>query len=439
MVRIPRLIMSICPTEIISIFPALFPSRDRKTRRTTEDSGMDCCSYRVNHRESGRRKSKFVLLYRIDRVTHTLIQDPSSNPYGLGDGTKYYVLEVEDWTRPGADSSNRRKSVSSKSAAEERATSPNPLERPISPPPAEVPQSGTSAAEPLGATRSPNSHLFPVRTRSNSTSAGPSSLSRLLAQAPTPVETPFEATPTMPSRSRTPSPVSKVSIPNPPSPTRVSQAHSPVISSPLRPGSRASRTSSSRVSFSGGRIAPFVRSTGASSAAPTKASPTTALTSEHSANSNPPSPVSSKSVILERDGNPEQSLTPPPTHSATEGMSSVLFTRRRTTSEYTAPVSSTLSRPYKRDRDAANSSSNTGTSAAGTLANLASTFGMSMTLGRRKRTTAGSRPESRAHEALSSEPADASSSENVSGSDIPSKTSTATGTSSAASQLLKQL
>lgn len=360
------------------------------------------------------------------------IQDPNSNPYGLGDGVKYYVLEVEDWTRPGSESSKRRKSVSSRTAAEEPATNSPSIERPISPPPAEVPQSGASAAEPLGATRSPNSHLFPTRNRSNSTSAGPSSLSRLLAQAPTPVDSsPDEASPDIelpPARSRTPSPVSKVTIPNPPSPTRVSQAHSPVISSPLRPGSRASRTSSSRVSFSGGRLAPFQRTTGAS-AAPTKASPTTALSSDHTVNSTP-SPVSTKDISRGREGDANQSLTPSPTHSATEGMSSMLFTRRRTTSEYT-PVSSTQSRLNKRDLDAANSSSNAGPSAAGTLASLANTFGMSMTLGRRKKATTSSRPESRAQEVVSSEPAEPSSSGNNSGSDTSKPISTAGNSSMA--------
>ena len=28
------------------------------------------------------------------------LQDPSSNPYGLGDGVKYYMVNVEDWRRP---------------------------------------------------------------------------------------------------------------------------------------------------------------------------------------------------------------------------------------------------------------------------------------------------------------------------------------------------
>ena len=115
----------------------------------------------------------------------SLLQDPSTgtNPYGLGDGTKYYLLEVEDWTQPGSASAKRRKSSTVKPSSPETASSP-PRERPISPPPADpVQPSGVTAAESLGATRSPNSHLFPVRTRSNSASAGPSSLSRLLAQA----------------------------------------------------------------------------------------------------------------------------------------------------------------------------------------------------------------------------------------------------------------
>jgi autophagy-related protein 11 len=28
------------------------------------------------------------------------LQDPESNPYGLGNGVKYYMLQVEDWSQP---------------------------------------------------------------------------------------------------------------------------------------------------------------------------------------------------------------------------------------------------------------------------------------------------------------------------------------------------
>ena len=130
-------------------------------------------------------------------------QDPDSNPYGLGEGVKYYMLEVEDWTQPGI--STKRKGSAFKKASDQVSISPP--DRPISPPPAVEPESDVSAAESLGATRSPTSHLFPVRKRANSLTAGPSSLSRLLAQAsPSPESTTNEGEASPAERPRSPSP-----------------------------------------------------------------------------------------------------------------------------------------------------------------------------------------------------------------------------------------
>ena len=37
---------------------------------------------------------------QLTRTLFFFLQDPSSNPYGLGDGVKYYMVNVEDWRRP---------------------------------------------------------------------------------------------------------------------------------------------------------------------------------------------------------------------------------------------------------------------------------------------------------------------------------------------------
>ncbi|KAI5123251.1 hypothetical protein M0805_001340 [Coniferiporia weirii] len=348
-------------------------------------------------------KSREWIVARITSITERIAdtRDPGSNPYGLGDGIKYYMLEVEDWTRPGADTTKRRKSTTSR-ANQDRPPSPTPLERPISPPLADVPQSGATAAEPLGPTRSPTSHLFPTfPTRSNSASAGPSSLSRLLAQA-TPAESPLEvipATPPLPSRSRTPSPSSRIAGPPPPSPTRVAaHAHSPSVPSPLRPGSRAS--SSSRLSFSGGRIAPFPRGSAAgTTTTASKAAPTIALSSEHPVNSPATSSSSSGAAgngltndlngdkqFERHNGRSTRSTTPSPTQSASEGMSNMLFSRRRTTSEHVPPAT-VNNRLNKRQSVNLIASPSMSTSATSALANLASTFGM---IGRRRKIAAES-------------------------------------------------
>ncbi|TDL25201.1 putative peripheral membrane protein [Rickenella mellea] len=321
-------------------------------------------------------KTREWIVARITSLTERIAdhRDPGSNPYGLGDGVKYYMLEVEDWTQPG--NAVKRRTNSAKKVPE-RTSSPPPPERPISPPPAEPPQPSTSP-ESLGATRSPNSHLFPVRTRANSATAGPSSLSRLLAQA-SPVESPLETIPSSPTRTRTPSPTAAISPP-PPSPTRpLNHNYSPNNPSPLRPGSRAS--SSSRFSLTG-RIPPFPGSASSGSSGIPKAAATTALSSDAPVPSPPSSSISSASkasptakISQERS----RASTPSPTLSATEGMSSVLTSRRRTTSEH-IPVTGNTSLSAK---------PSVGTSATSALANLANSWGAAIGRRTRRESTSG--------------------------------------------------
>jgi hypothetical protein len=51
----------------------------------------------------------------------SLPQVPDSDPCGLGDGVKYYMLEVEDWVHP----SLPKRSEKTPSAAVERGETPN--------------------------------------------------------------------------------------------------------------------------------------------------------------------------------------------------------------------------------------------------------------------------------------------------------------------------
>ncbi|KAG8902194.1 oligomeric, coiled-coil, peripheral membrane protein [Tulasnella sp. 403] len=47
-------------------------------------------------------KTREWVVARITSITERVVdhRDPQSNPYGLGDGVKYFMLEVEDWTQP---------------------------------------------------------------------------------------------------------------------------------------------------------------------------------------------------------------------------------------------------------------------------------------------------------------------------------------------------
>ncbi|KAE9395750.1 hypothetical protein BT96DRAFT_1021771 [Gymnopus androsaceus JB14] len=273
-------------------------------------------------------KTREWIVARITSLTERVVDrdDPTSNPYSLGDGVKYYMLEVEDWTQP---SHNKRK-VSKKNPFEPEPKLSLASSTPSLPPgPPEPEVEDTFQVAPA----SP-SHLFASRTRSNSSpSARPSSLSRLLAQAspetPTP-EVPF------PTSNRTPSPTSS---PPPPSSPQLPMVASPLQAlgpqSPLRPGSRASRLSTTS-KFSGGRIPPIGSVSSGSST--NKANPTIAL-SEQNLVSSP----SSAGISV----NPARKDTAPPSpEGSPSDMSSTLkkHFRHRTTS-YQSPRPSSFHIP----------------------------------------------------------------------------------------------
>ena len=256
------------------------------------------------------------------------------------------MLEVEDWTQPGT-SKRRQSSKKALIAAEPREDAPVPLS---APPENEVEES-------FHPTRAPNYKHFPAaRSGANSMApvAGPSSLSRLLAQAPATAEpAPPDPVPhapiSLPSPTRTPSPlpflVSSSPVQSVPATAAVpGRPHNPAHSnSPLRPGSRASRLSTSS-RFSAPRLPTF----GGAGGGAAKAVPTTAITA---------SPGFDEPGISALGLIPPTTTAPLPADSAGggagagagagEGMASLLA-RRRTTSFHVPASSSTLAAPVPR-------------------------------------------------------------------------------------------
>jgi autophagy-related protein 11 len=294
------------------------------------------------------------------------------------------MLEVEDWTQ--ASQQNKRRAASKKNTMDKEAKdsmSPSPSTSTLQPehPQAEVddsfrtvpPSTSPMAEDTYLVTRPPTSHLFPVRSRSNSSpNAGPSSLSRLLAQAP--AEPTLETIP--PSQSPSPSPTT--SPPPPPSPTRtgsVTHGHAPSVPSPLRPGSRASKLSTSS-RFSVGRI-PALGSASSVSSTAAKTAPTTAL-SDHPLFTAPAS-FEGRAVGRPASPSPEGFLTD----------ANIPPNRRRTTSYHTPRTSSLVTTSTM--VNSGPTSAGVSAAAGSTFASLANSLGVSF--GRRKKADA-ERPSS---------------------------------------------
>ncbi|ESK91982.1 autophagy-related protein 11 [Moniliophthora roreri MCA 2997] len=335
-------------------------------------------------------KTREWIVARITSITERVVDrdDPSSNPYGLGDGVKYYMLEVEDWTKP---SHNKRRLSSRKETPEvEEPKPPSSMAASTSALPPGPPEADVDSN--FEVTHPPNSQLFPTRSRSNSSpTARPSSLSRLLAQAsPEPPEPVAELLSETPSTIRPrPLPTPFQAAASPPLPSSLSQnidsspsqhtgsvpsvPQNPAQPSPLRPGSRASRLSTTS-RFSVGRI-PLGS---VPSGSPVKAAPTIALTDRL---------VSSPSSIEGAFGN---TATPSPEGSMSDGITNLLKdSSRRRTSSYHAPRKSLLAPAESTATTAASSPSSTTVTPfvtpgrPGMLASLASSWGVS--LGRKKK------------------------------------------------------
>jgi autophagy-related protein 11 len=246
------------------------------------------------------------------------------------------MLEVEDWTQPGT-SKRRQGSKKTSAVIEPREDPPVTLSAPLE----------NEVEESFHPARAPNSRHFPAaRSGTNSTTpvAGPSSLSRLLAQASATSEpAPPLADPiptaqiTVPSPTRTPSPPPPALSSSPsqtvPMNTASGRPHPPHTSSPLRPASRASRLSTSS-RYSAPRLPAF----GGAGGGAAKAVPTTAITS------------TAPTTLDETDDDalgPVPTTAPPIADSPGEGMASLLA-RRRTTSFHTPVSSSPLAAPVPR-------------------------------------------------------------------------------------------
>lgn len=319
------------------------------------------------------------------RLVSPAFQDPLSNPYRLGDGVKYYMLEVEDWTQQPQPQAPKRR------AYPRRVTSP-PIETETKPVTIEGPL--PIPAEPEVEESFTTPRPFPARSRANSIpSAGPSSLSRLLAQAPMEV-TPDPITTSVPEIAQ---PFSEVTIddegepreqqeqpqletvettlPSPP-PITIPTHSSPQPQSPMRPGSRSSKVSvASRMSI--GRK-PGVSVT-------SKASPTTAIMGL---------PITAGKVSGDFSASRRNGEIPTPEGSPSDGMSNLLkqHHRRRTTSSYsvtrTFPLTSGTTTAVSHATNVQGNTevgNETGATGAGSrLASLATSWGVAF--GRRRKT-----------------------------------------------------
>lgn len=282
------------------------------------------------------------------------------------------MLEVEDWTQSGQ---NKRRLTPKKPTSDGQngknhsianSTKLNPSTRPPEP---EVEDSFMP----------PNSHLFPTRARSSSSpTTRPSSLSRLLAQAPSALEGSTDAATEKPSPSPDPeTPTVGISpAVKPPSQLFVSTANATISdnvntstahgntnsvnhtspNTPLRPGSRLSDVSR----FSVSRIPAL--------ASQTKATATTAL--------------SDQVLSTSPENNPFRSpITPSPDESIPEAISNTINNtnhRRRSTQYQTARTSPLV--PSSAQGTVA--PSRPSLNATATLVNLANSWKLS--LGRKK-------------------------------------------------------
>jgi autophagy-related protein 11 len=303
-----------------------------------------------------------------------------SNPYRLGDGVKYYMLEVEDWTQQAQPQASKKRAFSRRVTSPTVETEPKPV---LIAEPLPIP------AEPEVEESFTTPRPFPARSRANSTpSAGPSSLSRLLAQAsteampdpitaPTPeIAQPFPEV-TIDDEEPEVEPheeqeeqeqlklevVEPVSPSSPPIPTPIRS--SPRQQSPLRPASRMSIGRNPGGSVTG------------------KASPTTAITGL---------PITAGKLtgdlpVVRRTGE-----TPTPEGSPSDGMSNLLkqHHRRRTTSSYSMsrgfPLTSGTTTAVSRVSNVQGTTDiGNETSASGAGSRLAS-LAWGVTFGRRRKT-----------------------------------------------------
>ncbi|KAF7325634.1 ATG11 domain-containing protein [Mycena kentingensis (nom. inval.)] len=340
-------------------------------------------------------KTREWIVARITSITERVVDhnDSSSNPYGLGDGVKYYMLEVEDWTQTNAQNKRRTsRKVSRDVPGQGQGSSP-----PLPDPAPAVPPDGAETEDAFMTNPPTSLHLFPARARtslSSSPPVRPSSLSRLLAQAPSeplidPVPlSPPAATENLPASPPPPSPSVPISPSKSQSGLPSSVPQHVALSSPLRPGSRASRISTTS-RFSVGLVPIGSASSGSPGA---KGPATTALADVLSSS---PSPDTTSPNPF-RDSSASAS-TPSPNESISEGVSNVLrhahaHAHRRRTTSYHVPRTSPLAPSLVSDASASSGAATvtaapgraTSLSGGNAFASLASSWGAAF--GRRKKT-----------------------------------------------------
>ncbi|KDQ06894.1 hypothetical protein BOTBODRAFT_192771 [Botryobasidium botryosum FD-172 SS1] len=257
-------------------------------------------------------KTREWVVARIISITEHVAnqRDPSTNPFALGDGVKYYLCQVEDWTqnkekeetKKRSQSSSRRQASSRAREGREQLNSRSTS--PLSPASPRTETAGSTVVA-VGVTHSPTKRQY---GGNNATSnAGPSSLSRILAKAPSSDDH-------SDSDDYQPTPISPLADDGPP------HHLYPTGTSPVRPPSTKS-SASSHPSTAVATLPPFARSSSPSGSV-RRAPATTALSNQ-----------SQPSALF-----PGLPSPPSPGDSAGEGMTSLLFNRRRAPSILTSSV-----------------------------------------------------------------------------------------------------
>ncbi|KAF8314918.1 hypothetical protein DL93DRAFT_2079518 [Clavulina sp. PMI_390] len=307
------------------------------------------------------------IVARITSISERVVdhRDPTTNPYGLGNGVKFYMLEVEDYAPPPP---NQRRTVSTPAPVSlPQDMPPNPNRR------MSVNVNPMSQVEVIEPSSSPDfdnmiepSVSFTSQAQDiispNSVPAGASSLTKMLAQSQSmsaigvPISPPLEDSTELP----TPSTPPPAPIITPEPRKRVASGHSHSLirpsliqtGSPLRKAESIRSAHSSRPPTAIGNHTAYIVA-----ASPSKAIPTTALAdegimdgapvppqlialpSERSDASTSSSPPTSNHM---RHYRAASTVTPSPSGSASEGLSNVLLNRsRKRTLSTKAPATAT--------------------------------------------------------------------------------------------------
>lgn len=233
------------------------------------------------------------------------------------------MLQVEDWTQPSSRRGSSRKTSGDKTIMPSSSQALPQASNMVN----SIDSLPSALAQPEYVEPSPTSRLFPSRSRTQSSPSrnGPSSLSKLLAQAPPPDSSPLSTSAATQSKGTvvTEAGPSVAPLPVSPRPSLIQRDRAGSLTSLLRPASRAS-TSSARLS-NGKRMPPFPAS--ASPTATGKTLPTTAVSETHGATgSSGPESTGTSISPSHREGSILHTAieeTPSPGDSAGESLSNI--------------------------------------------------------------------------------------------------------------------